>query len=206
MNPASLTAERIIMNYMFRLGFLVISLSLAAACGAFGAQLTTLQKSQVEQPALNVGKLMLEQKHSQADTAKVVATMVANTYAQTVNPNQPEAPVSADGKKEIDEITADVLKQLGISGNPGPVNPTPAPAPTPAPTPAPQPDNPPSPKPGNSGQNNVVWVFVPVNPQASVPPVVNYYPRPGVNQNQAPTIIIHRGWHGNPPTVRYRYR
>ncbi|MFM7132314.1 MAG: hypothetical protein ACKO0V_23450, partial [bacterium] len=134
-----------------------------------------------------------------------VATMVANTYAQTVNPNKPEAPVSEDGKKEIDEITADVLKQLGISSNSGPVNPAPAPVPTPAPTPTPKPV-PPSPKPGNSGQNNSVWVFVPVNPQPSAPPVLNNYHRPVVNQNQAPTILIHRGWHGNPPTVKYRYR
>ncbi|MFM7592651.1 MAG: hypothetical protein ACKO85_12770 [Isosphaeraceae bacterium] len=192
------------MNYMFRLAFLVFSLSVAAACGAFGYELDAARKSQVEQLAIRVGKEMKQQNKLDSDIEKVVQSLVKNSYAQAVNPQMPEAPLPDSAMAEINSLTLDVLKQIGIKTNPEPVpapNPSPAPNPTPTPnpTPNPNPDNPPKP-----GQSNIVWVFVPVNPSVTPAPI-NYIPVMPQN-SQAPTILIHRGWHGNPPTVRFRYR
>lgn len=202
------------MNHNYRLIFLALSLTLAAACGAFGYELTPAQKTQVESLALKVGKEMKSQNKIDTDIAKVVESLVRNSYAQEVDPQRPEAPVSQSDLTEIKTISADVLAKLGITSipvpnppdNPQPVTPQPSNPPSPQPI-NPQPVTPPSPKPSNSNQNPMVWVFVPVN--MNVPPApavpVAIWPK-SATVNQAPTIIIHRGFGGNPPVIKYRYR
>ena len=186
----------------------LIPACLIALSGLFAtapaADLPPQSRDQIEQSAVRVGQAMIKQGQNAGDIQKLIATYVKNEYAQLVNPQNPEAPLSDSYNSDINTIVADVLKQLG---NSQPVQPTPVVVPpVPAPNQPTKPVDPPVAPPApvvNPGQNpaqpnhNVVWVFVPIAPAAPV-----HYAPPG----QPPVITIHRGWFGHPGQVRYSWR
>lgn len=191
---------------LLRFQHVAIFLVALAACSApaTAADLPPQSRDQIEQSAVRVGQAMIKQGQNAADIQKLIATYVRNEYAQLVNPQNPEAPLSDSYNSDINTIVADVLKQLGNSQpvQPTPVVVPPVPAPNQPTRPVDPPVTPPAPvvKPGQNPtqpNNNVVWVFVPIAPAAPV-----HYAPPG----RPPVITIHRGWFGHSGQVRYSWR